>query len=189
MIPVYAYSLSCSVIGKQSLRRRRDASPAHVCAIGRPGGDGGSIGLPRRRQLQRLGRHVSFVRCLLHTYVLYLFALINNQPSSSGTLNLEIVEIGAARETTIEFFSVAAPQIRKLTQTRALHQSRHYSSHTTQLDPPQSRTILSLSQVPTYFISYSHAADTPAQLQWLVAATAAYLGGMRRSSSTNMSVQ
>ena len=51
----------------------------------------------------------------LYTYV-FICTVLNNPPSSSRTLNLEIV----ARRRLI-FFSVAAPQIRKLTQTRALH--------------------------------------------------------------------
>ena len=68
------------------------------------------------------------------------------------------------RETTIDFFfcgGSANPQTDP--NTRASHQSRHYSSHTTQLNQTQSRTILSL---PT-----TTAADTPAQLQWLTATT------------------
>ena len=152
MIPVYAYSLSCSVIGKQSLRRRRDASPAHVCAIGRPGGDGGDGNCSGWDVMFRWSDATSLHVCI------YLYC------TQQSTKLFEDSQPRNRRETTIDFFfcgGSANPQTDP--NTRASHQSRHYSSHTTQLNQTQSRTILSL---PT-----TTAADTPAQLQWLTATT------------------
>ena len=96
----------------------------------------------RRRQLQRIGTSC-FVCPMppLHVCIICICTL-NNPPSSSRT------QPRNRRETTIDFFSVAAPQIRKLTQTRALHTRaaiiRVTQLNSTQPNPTQPRTILSL---------------------------------------------
>ena len=74
----------------------------------------------RRRQLQRLGRHVSFARCHLYTYVVYVFVLSTIHQALRG-LNLVIVEIHAARETTIDFFVRTSVLREAVVQTRTVY--------------------------------------------------------------------
>ena len=104
---MHAYSLSCKAFVVGEIH----SSPAHVCHVPSAGQEATAA-----TATAAVGTSC-FVGPMppLYTYV-FICTVLNNPPSSSRTLNLEIV----ARRRLI-FFSVAAPQIRKLTQTRALH--------------------------------------------------------------------
>ena len=117
---MHAYSLSCKAFVVGEIHRQHMFVMCHRPAR-------------RRRQLQRIGTSC-FVCPMppLHVCIICICTL-NNPPSSSRTLNLEIV----ARRRLIFFLVGGSANPQTDPNTRASHQSRHYSSHTTQLNPTQ----------------------------------------------------